>query len=85
MGGGRQYSTDFSKTNNHQSGGNFDTMMESPNALRFMSPSIGGGGGSERGSIMSKNRKRGRNGKNKEKGQAACCAPGTSGNNCSIF
>ncbi len=59
---GRQYSGDFN--NNHLSGGNFDTMMESPNALRFMSPSVAGGG-SERGSIMSKNRKRG---KNKDKG-----------------
>ena len=55
---------------NHISGGNFDTMMESPNALRFMSP---GAGGSERGSIA-KNRKKG--GKNKDKGQAACCVAG---------
>jgi len=63
----RQFSSDY----NHISGGNFDTMMESPNALRFMSPGMGG---SERGSIVSKNRKRG--GKNKDKGHAACCAPG---------
>jgi hypothetical protein len=40
--------------------GNFDTVMESPGALRFMTPALGGG--SERGSIVSKDRKKNKKG-----------------------
>jgi hypothetical protein len=41
-------------------GNNFDTVMESPGALRFMTPALGGG--SERGSIVSKDRKKSKKG-----------------------
>ncbi len=65
---------------NSGDGGNFDTVMESPGALRFVAPSLGGG--SERGSIVSKNKKKQKKGKT---GQAACCAPGTQGGGCIIM
>jgi len=63
------------------SNGVFETMMESPGALRFMTPAIGGG--SERGSIVSKNKKKQKKGS--KTGEAACCAPGTEGKGCIIM
>jgi len=60
---------------------NFDTMMETPNALRFVSASFTSEEGSEEGG-----KKRGKKRRKNRTGQQACCVAGADGGkNCTVM